>query len=42
MWTKRNAHCKTWNTARKLKILENGNTHCRAWNMERTTEKRGK
>jgi hypothetical protein len=38
----RNAHCRTWNMARKLKITENRNTHVRTWNMARKTEKGGK
>ena len=27
----RNVHCRTWNMARKLKII----FHCRTWNMAR-------
>jgi hypothetical protein len=38
----RNAHCGTWNMARKLKRMEMRNGHFRTWNMARNTEKRGK
>ena len=36
----RNAHCKTWDMARKLKNVEN-QTQTLTWNMVRNTEKRG-
>ena len=38
----RNAHCRTWNMARKLKIPKMRNTHFRTWNMARKTDKGGK
>jgi tRNA(Ile)-lysidine synthase TilS/MesJ len=37
----RNAHCSTWNMARKLEIMENENTHFRRGNMARKTGKGG-
>ena len=37
----RNAHCKTWNMARKLKNMENQKQPL-TWNMVRNTEKPGK
>ena len=38
----RNAHCRTWNMARKLKSRKMRNTHLRTGNMARKTEKGGK
>ena len=38
----RNAHCRTWNLARKLKIKENEKYTFRTCNMARKTEKGGK
>jgi hypothetical protein len=35
----RNAHCKTWNMARKLKSRKMRKTHCRMRNAVRNTEK---
>ena len=37
----RNAHCKTWNKARKLKNMKN-QTQTLTGNMVKETEKRGK
>ena len=34
----RNAHCRTWNMMRKLKIMEMRNGHFRTWDMARNTE----
>ena len=38
----RNAQCKTWNMAKKLKIVENQTKITLTWNMVRNTEKREK
>ena len=31
----RNAHCRTWNTARNRKTWKMKDNHCLTWNMER-------
>ena len=38
----RNAHCRTWNMARKLKIMENEKHTLDDLNNDRITEKREK
>ena len=38
----RNAHCRTWNMARILKIKKMRNTHYRTGNMARKHKKNGK
>jgi len=38
----RNAHYRTWNMGRYLKMWIMRNTHSRTWNMARKTEKDGK
>ena len=39
----RNAHCKTWNMARKLKkTWKMRHKQCMTWNVARNTDKRGK
>ena len=35
----RNAHCRTWNVARKMKNVENEDKYCMTWNMARNSEK---
>ena len=38
----RNVHCKTWNMARKLKIMENEKHHLDDLKKDKITEKREK
>ena len=38
----RNAHCRTWNMARKLKIMENGKLPLDNLKNDENTEKREK
>jgi hypothetical protein len=38
----RNVHCRTWNMARKLKIMENEKHPLDDLNNDEITEKRGK
>jgi hypothetical protein len=39
----RNAHCGTWNIARKLKNVEKKrHKHCLNWNIAKNTQKHGK